>query len=54
MCKQNIILIIKYYCKLRDTNPYFFTVNSAEKLVITVWEDFGESVGGAGGGIVQV
>lgn len=34
--------------------PLILAVNSAEKLVITFWEDFRELVGGAGGGIVYV
>lgn len=34
--------------------PLILAVNSAEKLVSTVWEDFRELVGGAGGGIVNV
>lgn len=44
-------MFIQY--KLSDTNTYF-SVNSAENLVITVWEDFGQLVGGAGGVCVCV
>lgn len=53
MCKQNYHMLNKYKCKLSHTNTWFNCkyVNSAEILVITVWEDFGELVGGAGGGI---
>lgn len=55
MCKQNIVFI-KYNCKLKKYRLFFcfFTVNSAEELVITVWEDFGDLVGGAGGANVCV
>lgn len=46
-------MLNKYSCKLLHTNTWFNckSVSSAEILVITVWEDFGELVGGAGGGI---
>lgn len=56
MCKQNIAcpLNIIVNSKLRYQPLILSTVNSAEKLVITVWEDFRELVGGAGGGIVHV